>query len=137
MDFDPSLNWKVVDDQGFNTHIGPMRYARGDDAWLGALELTDHHINVGGVCHGAVFTAVADVTMGIAALQLSDWQKCTTIDFHAQFIAAAKKGQTLLCSATLNRAVGDLVFMQAQLWAGGRQCAHTSSVWKVLVTKPA
>ena len=132
MNFDPDLDWKVVDDKGFNTHVGPMLYARDGDAWYGSIELADHHINVGGVCHGAVYMALADVTMGIAAYQLSDWRNCATIDFQSQFMAAAKKGQTLVCVANLNRAVGDLVFMQSNLWAGGRRCAHSNAIWKVL-----
>ncbi|MEM7060464.1 MAG: PaaI family thioesterase [Pseudomonadota bacterium] len=132
MNLDPDLEWKVVDDKGFNTHVGPMLHARSDDTWYGSIQLSDHHINLGGVCHGAVYMALADVTMGIAALQLSEWRQCATIDFQAQFMAAAKKGQTLLCAAILNRAVGDLVFMQAEIWAEGRQCAHSSAIWKVL-----
>lgn len=132
MDFDPELNWKVVDDKGFNTHIGPMRYARHDEAWFGSIDVSNEHINYGGVCHGGVYMALADVTMGIAAYQLSDWRKCATIDFQAHFLAAAKLGQTLVCSARLNRAVGDLVFMESKTWAGGRQCAQSTGIWKLL-----
>ena len=135
MDFDPDLKWKCVDDKGFNTHIGPMLYARDDECWYGSIDLQDHHINHGGVCHGGVYMALADVTMGIAAYQLSDWQKCATIDFQTHFLAAAKKGQKLVCNARLNRAVGDLVFMESHIWAAGRQCAQSSGIWKVLETK--
>ena len=132
MDYDPDLNWKIVDDKGFNSHIGPLRYARTEDRWLGAIELADQHINFGGVCHGGVYMALADVTMGIAAHSVVERQKCATIDFQAHFLAAAKKGQVLMCAARLNRSVGGIIFMESELWASGRQCMRASGIWKVL-----
>lgn len=132
MDFDPSLNWRVIDDQGFNTHNGPIRFAEADGLWLGALDLAAKHMNLGGVCHGGVYMSFADTTMGVSAYLASGKQRAATIDFSAHFLAAAKEGQTLICAARLNRFVSGVVFMEAELWAGGRKCMRADGIWKLL-----
>ena len=132
MEFDPGLNWKHVQDNGFNSHIGPVRYARGEDCWYCAVELVQRHMNFGGVAHGGVLMALADVTMGIGAHSTAGRQRCATIDFEAHLLAAAKRGQMLLCQARLNRIVSGVIFMESQLWAGGRQCMRASGIWKIL-----
>jgi len=134
MVFDHSLDWTEVHDHGFNTHIGPIRFAEADDHWLGVIELQPHHMNLGGVCHGGVYMALADTTMGIAAHRVSDGHRAATIDFRTHFLAAAKLGQHLVCKARVNRAVSGVVFMESDLWAGDRKCAAASGIWKLLTT---
>ena len=133
MDYDPNLDWREIRDNGFNSHNGPINFARvGDDCWHGAVELRAPHMNFGGVAHGGVYMALADVTMGVGAHDAADQHRCATIDFEAHFLAAAKQGQWLLCVARLNRIVSGVIFMEAELWAGGRQCMRASGIWKVL-----
>lgn len=127
------LDWRDVRDGGFNSHMGPIMFARaGEGRWLGRLEIQPKHINFGGVAHGGVYMALADVTMGIGAHDAADRQRSATIDFSAQFLAAAKAGQWLICDARLNRAVSGVVFMESDLWAGGRRCMRATGIWKVL-----
>lgn len=139
MKFDTDLDWTEVVDNGFNSFIGPIRFADCGDHWLGALVLQPHHLNKGGVCHGGVYMALADTTMGIAAHRVSDHQPAATIDFQTHFLAAAKLGQELICKARLNRAISGLVFMEGELWSGERKCARTNGIWKQLSSgvKPA
>jgi uncharacterized protein (TIGR00369 family) len=133
MDFDPTLDWRVVDDGGYNTQNGPIRFASpGDGRWVGALELQQKHMNFGGVCHGGVYMSLADVTMGIAAHESAEGARCATIDMDTHFLAAAKLGQVLVAEARLNRAVSDVIFMECDLWAGGRHCMRASGIWKKL-----
>lgn len=136
MEFDPDLNWKVIDDKGFNTHFGPILYRRTETQWMAAIELADQHMNTGGVCHGGVYMALADVTMGIGASQSMDRRPAATISFDSHFVAAAKFGQPLMCVAELNRTVSGLAFMQCHLWSGGRQCMRASGIWKALSGAP-
>lgn len=132
VDYDPDLKWKTIDDGAFNTHNGPMQFHRGADFWLGAIRLQAQHMNFGGVAHGGVYMALADVTMGVGAHDTVGKQSCATIDFEAHFLAAAKLDQWLVCRASLNRQAADVIFMQSELWAGGRQCMRASGIWKVL-----
>ena len=137
MDFDPTRNWREIDDKGFNTHIGPVLFARLDDTtWQGALKLAPKHINIGGVCHGGVYMSLADVSMGAAAHSAADRQRCATIDFQAHFLAAAKLDQWLVAEARLDRLVSGVVFMECELWAGGRRCMRANGIWKLLNLPP-
>ena len=133
MELDPALDWRVIDDGGYNTHIGPIRFAAaGPGRWLGALELTDQHMNFGGVCHGGVYMSLVDVTMGAAAHEAAEGRRCATIQMDSHFLAAAKNGQTLLAEARLNRLVSGVVFMESTIRAGERTCFRASGIWKFL-----
>ena len=137
MDFNPERNWREIDDKGFNTHIGPILFTRLDQTtWQGALKLAPQHINMGGVCHGGVYMSLADVTMGASAHSAAEQQRCATIDFQAHFLAAAKLDQWLVAEARLNRLVSGLVFMECELWAGGRHCMRANGIWKLLNLPP-
>lgn len=133
MDMSATPDWRTITDSGFNSHIGPIRFARIDDrTWHGALEIAPHHINMGGVCHGGVYMALADVTMGAGAYEAADNHRCATIEFQSHFLAAAKLGQTLLSVARLNRMVSGIAFMECEISAGGRTCLKGTGIWKYL-----
>ncbi len=136
MDLDPNLAWRIVSDSGFNSHLGPIRFARlNEEAWQGCLDLQPKHMNLGGVCHGGVYMSVADTTMGIAAYEASGGHRCATVDFRSHFLAAAKLGQTLRCTARVNRVVSGIAFMECELEAGGRLCMKANGIWKQLAVK--
>lgn len=133
MDFDPQLGWRILEDSGFNSMIGPIRFARmAEDLWVAELTVEPRHINMGGVCHGGVYMALADVAMGAAVYEAGGHKRCATIDFDAHFIAAAKLGQTLRAEARIDRIAGDLAFMKCEVHAGGRQCLRAQGIWKYL-----
>ena len=133
------LQWRDLRPTGFNAYVGPMRFAgAGDGLWYAALDLDARHMNVGGVCHGGVYMTLADVAMGAAAYEAGGRHPCATIDFQAHFLAAAKRGQTLLAAARSNRLVSGVAFMECELTAGGRRCMRASGIWKFLASrKPA
>jgi uncharacterized protein (TIGR00369 family) len=136
MDFDPDLPWRIVKGDGFNAHIGPIRFARvAEGEWRSALVLDARHINVGGVCHGGVVMALADVTMGTATFEAGPSHPCATIQMDCHFLAAAKESQTLLGRARQMRRVRELSFMECELWSGGRQVMRASGVWKYLASR--
>jgi len=133
MDYDPSLPWREVRGEGFNRHIGPIRFAQlSGDRFHAALEVRDIHINVGGVCHGGVLLSLADVAMGAGTYAAGGDHPCATIEIDGHFLAAAKRGQLLLADARQNRRVKALSFMQCEIWAGGRQVMRASGIWKYL-----
>ena len=125
--------WRQLGHVGFNAHFGPLRFARaGEETWLAELDLKDHHLNRGGVCHGGVYMSLADVAMGAAAYEAAGEKACATIDFKAHFLAAAKPGQTLRAEARLARLVSGIAFMDCTISAGGRTCLTANGIWKYL-----
>lgn len=139
MEYDPSRDWREIDDEGFNAHIGPLWYSPVDDTTSQlALQLDQRHINLGGVCHGGVYMSACDTAMGITAFRVMGRVPCATIDFRSHFLAAAKKGHWLVIEARVNRAAGDVIFMECEAWSGGRKCFVASGIWKRLnIAAPA
>lgn len=128
-----TLDWRLLRLSGVNAHIGPMRFAAGAKGeWYLALELDERHMNLGGICHGGVLLTVADTAMGTAAFEARGRRLCATIGLQSQFVAAAKKDQTLLAHVMLDRLAGGLAFMQCELHAGGRLCMRATGIWKYL-----
>jgi len=136
MQYDPNLPWRDVRGEGFNAHIGPIRFAElGESRWCASLELDARHVNIGGVCHGGVLLSLADVAMGAATFAAGDGHPCATIQMDAHFLAAARAGQRLVAAATQLRKVRELSFMQCEVWAEGRQVLRASGTWKYLSSR--
>lgn len=136
MQYDPDLPWRDVRGDGYNAHVGPIRFAAlGERRWCASLLLDGRHVNVGGVCHGGVLLGLADVVMGVATFEAGGGHPCATIQMDAHFLAAAKVGQRLLALATQLRKVRELSFMQCEVWAGERQVLRASGTWKYLTAR--
>ncbi|MEL6478221.1 MAG: PaaI family thioesterase [Pseudomonadota bacterium] len=140
MQFDPNLPWRNLKGEGFNDHIGPVRFARaGETLWHATLVVDHRHRNSGGVCHGGVSMTLADLAMGAASYEAGGSRPCSTIQMDSHFIAAGKEGQRLLAAATQLRLVRDLSFMRCDIWAIGeettRQVLRASGVWKYLASR--
>jgi len=136
MEIDTSLAWRDIRGEGFNAHIGPIRFAvAGPQRWHAAIALGAQHMNSGSVCHGGVLLSLADVAMGASSYAAGPDHACATITLDAKFLAAAKEGQTLLAEARQLRKVRDLSFMECEIWAGGRRVMTASGIWKYLASR--
>jgi len=136
MDYDPDLPWRDIRGEGYNAHIGPIRFAPlGGRRWCASLVLDGRHINVGGVCHGGLLLSLADVAMGASTFAAGDGHPCATIQLDGHFLAAAKEGQRLLAVATQLRRVRELSFMACAIWAEGRHVMRASGTWKYLSSR--
>lgn len=136
MEYDPDLPWRDVRGEGYNAHIGPIRFAPlGNSRWCATLLLDGRHINVGGVCHGGVLLSLADVAMGASSFASADGHPCATIQLDGHFLAPARAGQRLVAVATQLRRVRELSFMQCDIWAAGRQVMRASGTWKYLASR--
>ena len=136
MEYDPDLPWREVRGEGYNAHIGPIRFAAlGGNRWCASVVLDARHVNVGGVCHGGMLLSLADVAMGASTFAAGGGHPCATIQMDGHFLAAAKAGQRLVAVATQLRKVRELSFMQCEVWTagtGGRQVMRASGTWKYL-----
>lgn len=66
-----------------------------------AIDVTDIHINVNGVVHGAVVYAMADTTMGATLHQgMADDEICATIEIKINYYKPVFGGK-LTCESTL------------------------------------
>jgi len=133
MDFDESLPWRDIRGEGYNRHIGPIRFARaGDSEWQAALMLDSRHVNSGGVCHGGVLMSLADVAMGAASFEAGGAHPCATLEMNSHFLAAAKPLHLLIARSRQLRRVKALSFMDCEIWSDERQVLRASGIWKYL-----
>lgn len=133
--FDPSLPWRDIRGEGFNIYIGPIQVAKLDgDELRFALRLDDRHMNSSSVCHGGVLMSVADSGLGTCAWYAAGENPVATIDFEADFLAAAKNGQMLHGVARVIRKAREFLFMEGDLWSGERQVMRCSGIWVVRST---
>jgi uncharacterized protein (TIGR00369 family) len=136
LEIDPALPWRPVRGEGFNALVGPFEIARaGGNLWHARLTLEDRHINVGGVCHGGVLMTMADIAMGAATYEAGGGHPCATVEMDCHFMAAAKRGQTMLAMARQLRRARALSFMECEIHAGGRQVLRASGLWKYLESR--
>lgn len=133
---DPALPWRDIRGEGFNAHVGPIRFARvGETEFAAALLIGARHINVGGVCHGGVLMTLADVAMGAGSYAAGGEHPCATISFDAQFLAAAKRDTWIIARARQLRRVRELSFMDCEMHADGRLVMRANGIWKYLASR--
>lgn len=131
MKYDATLPWRDIKREGFNDHIGPIRFAEvAEHDFRVALALDDRHMNSAGVCHGGVLMSVADTGMGTAAFTTAG-SAVATIDFECDFLAAAKNGQLLHGVCSVARAAREFLFMEGDFYAGERRVLRASGIWVV------
>ncbi len=133
LEFDESLAYRDIRDDGFNGLVGPIGFATAtDDEWRFYLDLDDRHANIGGVCHGGALATLVDFGMGAAAFRAVGHRPVATIELNVQFIAAAKPGNRVHGRSRVLRIVKSIVFMECDICSQGRLVAKGTGVWKVL-----
>jgi acyl-coenzyme A thioesterase 13 len=112
--------------------IGPVFVALRDDAVVVGLRVESHHLNNRGAVHGAVLSALADITMGrnIAA-RTSPPSSVVTVTLTVDFIAGASLGQWLEATASVQRVGRRLAFAQGRITADEKLIAQTSATFAV------
>ena len=137
----PDLAWRDSGEESFSTLIGPMAWAFEPEPvarWYTRLTLEDRHLNLGGVCHGGLMMTLADNAMGSGAYMAGGRQPCATIEMSCQFLAGARKSETLVAVATLSKRTAEIAFLECEIWAIGRadgadrQVMAASGIWKYL-----
>ena len=133
LEFDDTLDYRIIRDVGFNDIVGPFGFATAaDDEWRFYLDLDDRHRNVGGVCHGGVLATLVDIGMGASAFRAAGHRPVATIELSVKYIAAAKPGNRVHGRSRLLRTVKSIVFMECEAWSKGRMVVRGTGIWKVL-----
>ncbi len=98
--------------------------------------LTDkRHTNTNGVVHGAAYMGFADTIMGHAVMHHTG-RRCATVALHSHFIGSAAPGDWLEATATITRATRSMVYIQAEIFAGGTVLHTASGIFKLFAELP-
>jgi acyl-coenzyme A thioesterase 13 len=112
--------------------IGPVFVADRDDGVVVGMRVQSHHLNNRGAVHGAVASALADITMGRnVAARTSPPTSVVTVTLTVDFIAGAALGQWLEATASVQRVGRRLAFAQGRITADGKLIAQTSATFAV------
>jgi uncharacterized protein (TIGR00369 family) len=116
----------------FEIFVGPV-YEKGEPgAKCFLLRIDKRHVNMRGVIHGGMLMTFADLALGQAVWDVTDYAPSVTLNMHTQFLKPARAGEVLEVTPHLIRKTGSLVFMRGDFTVGGETVFTAESVWKLL-----
>ena len=117
---------------GYLDLIGPVFEAgEGADYRLG-LRVDGRHVNTRGTCHGALFSALADVYLGrLAAMSTTPPLALVTAHLGLDFIASAPIGAWLEAVGQVDRIGKTLAHSSGRILADGKIALRCAGVFQV------
>jgi uncharacterized protein (TIGR00369 family) len=121
---------KLVDP--FEVFMGPVFEAGEPGARRFLIKIDERHVNRRGVMHGGMMMTFADLALGQAVWDVTDYAPSVTLNMHTQFLKPASAGDLVEVLPQLIRKTGSLVFMRGDFTVGGDAIFTAESVWKLL-----
>ncbi len=117
---------------GFNLHAGPVwRLPAEGEVRRFALPVADKHMNGSGSVHGGLLMTFADIAMSQTARAVSGAPMCSTVSLTCDFVGPGKPGEILEARVRVTRQTRTMVFLSADIVAGGRAVAVATGLWKI------
>ena len=130
----PPDHFSPVQETGaFLEHVGPV-YRRGEGADAAfALQVREHHLNLGGVAHGGLLATLVDFSLGRAvAAAIDDEAGAATVSLTTDFLGPAEAGDWVIAHTEVERAGARLAFADCSLIVDGREIVRGRAVLAVL-----
>lgn len=90
----------------------------------------ERHVNHVGVAHGGLLASLADFTLGINIMRrAAPGTSFVTVHLKVDYVGAARVGEWLEASATIDKDGGRLRFVHGALVAGGRTVVTASAIF--------
>jgi uncharacterized protein (TIGR00369 family) len=117
---------------GYLDLIGPIYEAgAGADYRLG-LRVDARHVNTRGTCHGALFSALADVHLGrLLAMSASPPLALVTAHLSLDYISSAPLGAWLEAVGQVDRVGSTLAHSSGRILADGKIALRCAGVFQV------
>lgn len=111
---------------------GGNRDARGAST-VGGDENAEDTVNARGIVHPGAIALLADNTLGLAAFSAAGaWKSAVTTSLKLDCANPVPIGQELTCTAHLSMRAGQVLTLQSELWADGRQVGTCSGTFFAL-----
>lgn len=125
---------QAVQNQPYHHYLGLQKLEAETGHGRLQLVIEEQLINPAGALHGGVLYSVLDVVSYLALLsQLEAKQEAVTHDIHVSVMRAAKLGQQLNFSATLEKLGKRLAFIEAKARCG-EQLIASARVTKSIIS---
>ena len=119
-------------DDPFEKLIGPLGYRVEDGAISFAFIAQPNHRNTGDTLHGGMLMTFADFALCLAAVWNQPEERCVTVSFSCQFVAAGRSGDVVESTCEVVRRTGSLAFVRGTLFVGDRVLVSFSGIVKRL-----
>lgn len=135
----------------FNNHVGPFYCKVENDALVVGLLVESKHCNTAGMLHGAMFGALADVTLGnniglrlaqaadekMAAAQAVTERRATgapiaTINLAIDYAGTARQGDWVEMHAEVQKLGGTLAYVNGYVQNGSERIGRASGIYRIL-----
>ncbi|MEN8722312.1 MAG: PaaI family thioesterase [Alphaproteobacteria bacterium] len=134
LDANPPEGYRRLDwVQGFGGQMGPLFEMDDATGSQRAFRVMDHHVNGGGICHGGMLMAFADIAFGhVAALDAKGW--FMTIRLVTDFVAPAELGEWVMGTGKIVGKDRSLYTVEGRIWSGDKTIMTGQGIFK---TRPA
>lgn len=127
-------------------HLGPLQRLMGieletmkNSHCVVYVDVTEEHLNKGGVAHGGLHATLLDTAMGgatVASLSKEEW--CATAQLNISYIEAAQVGVRLKCEARVLRRGRGLAHVEGKISDNaGSVIAKAVGTWGIWPRRPS
>jgi len=113
-------------------HIGPFYFKKQNDQWRFAFLAESKHCNAFDMIHGGVLMTFADFCLCIEATDHYKEDRCVTVSFNCDFVAAGKNHDLIESTTELIRKTRSLAFVRGTIFSGQQTLFSYSGVVKLL-----
>jgi uncharacterized protein (TIGR00369 family) len=121
---------KLVDP--FEIFVGPVFETGAPGSRRFIFRVDERHVNGRGVLHGGMLMTFADLALGAAVWDATDYAPSVTLNMHTQFLKPSRAGDIVEVTPVLTRKTRALVFMRGDFTVAGETVFTAESVWKLL-----
>ena len=124
---------------GVSESLGVTGKYFGDGACAVECQVSDDHLNAGGVAHGGLHSTMLDSALGgalVSIIKKEEW--CATAQLDISFLNAAKVGDNLIAEGKVLRRGRNLAHCEGILSnQDGKVIATAKGTWAIWSTKPS
>lgn len=116
----------------FENRVGPLGYKVEADRISFVFEAQPHHRNSSDSLHGGMLMTFADYAVCLTAIWGHPGEKCVTVSFNCEFVAAGRVGDCVESVCEVVRRTRSLTFVRGQVFVGDRVLLNCSAIVKRL-----
>ena len=119
-----------IDAGPFLDHVGPVLASPDGD--MLALRVGTHHLNQSGSAHGGLLASLVDSAMGRAVRAESGTDAVATVSLTTDFLGPVEEGQLIVAHTEVERAGGNLAFVDCSVKVEDREVVRGRAVFALL-----
>ena len=116
----------------FERRVGPLGYKVDAGRVSFLFDAQPYHRNSSDSLHGGMLMTFADYAVCLTAIWGQAGEKCVTVSFNCEFVAAGRVGDRVESVCEVVRRTRSLTFVRGQVFVGDRVLLNCSAIVKRL-----